>query len=271
MKKIPSLSAGFLVISLALVSFAGAQTVTKGALRELHSGIRSTLEETHDQVTNERVDARFRTSGLTPEQIQTRRQQMYQDIEKMHDTMHENMQKLRDEMKTKMEGYRKDLHDKLASMRDERKKNLVEHLDTRFGEIHDKFVEHFTKVLDRLDEILGRIQSRADKAAAAGKDVSPATKAIAAAKPLIDAARAKVQDFAGKTYPLNITTEDKLGPAVSASRKALHDDLEKVRDTIAAARKAVGEAAAALGSVPKVDEDHENEAATSTSSTTQNP
>ncbi len=270
MKKIPSISTGFLVISLALVSIAVAQTTTPGgrldAIRDfrtqrkdtredLRSNVQSTHEETRTEVKNERVDTRLGNAGLTPQQIEERRRQMHQDIQETRDTMHQNIKKLRDEAKIKIESYRKELHDKLASMRDERKKNLVERLDKRLDEIHDKFVDHFTKVLDRLDEILARIQSRADKAAATGKDVSRVTTAITAARPLIDAARAKVQEFAGKTYPLNITTEDKLGPAVSASRRALHEDIQKVRDAVVAARKAIGDAAFALRNITNVDDD----------------
>ncbi len=69
------------------------------------------------------------------------------------------------------------------------------------------------------------------------------------------AARAAIEAQAGKTYSISVTTEQKLKEAAEAARKALHDDLNKVKEAVKAAHEAVRKAAVALAQIPRVDED----------------
>ena len=175
------------------------------------------------------------------------------------------MEATREELKTKREAEKEALKAKLAAVKDAKKKEAVERLDKKFDEINAKMSGQWTNTLARLEELLGKITSRADKAAVSGSDVSVTRSAVESAKSAIESARTAIAAQAAKTYPIVVTTEDALKSAVAQTRELMNKDLQAVRDAVQAAHKAVSGAASSLKSVPRVNEEP---TATSTSTGT---
>lgn len=148
------------------------------------------------------------------------------------------------------------LKEQLQKIKDERKQQIVEKIDSALDALNKRYLNHLSNVLDRLEDVLKRIGSRADKAQTRTLDVTSVRTAIDKATQAIAAARAAIQTQSGKTYTITITSEDNVRTDVGKTRKALHDDLVKVRDAVKAAREAIRQAATTLAQIPKVDEDN---------------
>jgi len=245
--------------------FRATTQTERGEMRQDIQGVRSTAQ---DAMMEKRSMMRNAETREARQQIlkdmQQIREQRHSDVMSLRKSFKDDLEERRAEMKAKLEVNRGLLREKLSSIRDERKKALVEKLDKHFEEIGNRMIDHFTKILDKFEDVLGKIDDRADKAETNGKDVSSVRTAIDEAHKLIQTARGLITAQAGKTYPINITTEDKLGPAVSSSRNALHNDLQKIRDAAHAARKGVGDAVRALSAIQGVDDESSNTAATTT-------
>ncbi len=82
--------------------------------------------------------------------------------------------------------------------------------------------------LNKMSEILAKAKAR-------GANTTAAEAAIASAK-------TEVVAQAGKTYTVEITTEDKLKIKVGEAMKALKTDLQAVHQKVADARKATADA-----------------------------
>lgn len=144
---------------------------------------------------------------------------------------------------------REEFKERLRLIQDERKRQVVERIDTNMARFNEKWVEHWNKVLSRLREILAKIDSRVDKLAEAGKDVSDVKSAIAKAETAIDAAQAAINEQAGKTYVIEIGEEETLGENVSSVVKQFRDDIKGIIEKVKIARMAVRDAFLALKEV----------------------
>ena len=243
--------------------------VRQKRLEELHK------EQVDIRVMHERTRAEIRTKRIeqqgiirdtqkqireNPERraellknVQEERKELVEFRNREREELQKDMKERRDVAREKILLERDALREKLGTIRDERKRGIVERADKRLEEIANTEINGFTRVLDNLDKVLEKIDSRADKAEANGKNVSSVRTAITNAENLLKTARDLVTAQASKTYPINVTTEQKLGEAVSAARLALHADLKKVRDAIQKARKAVTDANSGLRAIPGVD------------------
>ena len=177
------------------------------------------------------------------------------NLEKEREVFKQKVETARDEFKQKREAAKTELKAKLEKIKDERKKQTVERLDNRFTEINTKQTNHLLNTLTRLEELLGKVSSRADKAAANGKDVSVARTAIEKAKTAIASARTALEAQLKKTYTIQVTDETGLKSAVAVAREALNKDLKAAREAVRTAHKAVVEATKSLKGVPKVDDE----------------
>ncbi|MEK7525133.1 MAG: hypothetical protein AAB548_02055 [Patescibacteria group bacterium] len=144
---------------------------------------------------------------------------------------------------------REEFRAKVSAIRDEKKKALVERMDTKMKELNAKRTAILLRHLDKIEEILNRIETRALEVEKGGKDIASVKTAVQKAKDAIAAARTAVNVQAAKTYIIDITTEDKLGAAVSAARTTLARDLQATHQAVVAARKSVREVLTALAKV----------------------
>lgn len=196
------------------------------------------------------------TNVPSREDIKAKRAELNIQIKNERDAAKKRIETAREEAKNAVETRRAELKNKISKLRDEKKKQIATRLDEQMARLNARWTDHFNNVLDRLSEIIGKIELRADKAQAMGKDVSAVRTAIQNAKTAIESARVAVEAQAKKTYIATFTSEDKLGVAFKTVREQLHKDLFGLRDgAMKSAREAVKEALQALKGVPKVDEE----------------
>ncbi len=137
----------------------------------------------------------------------------------------------------------------LAAIRDAKKQALVEKIDQRISQINANRTAIMLRHLTKIEEVLARIETRVNTLATDGKDVATVRTAITAARTAIAASRTAVNAQAAKTYVINITTEDKLGSAVSSTRTTFAKDLQAAHQTVVAARKSVRDVLKALAKI----------------------
>jgi len=175
----------------------------------------------------------------------------------------------REELKNTIEQKKTQLESKLKNLRDQGKAKIVLNIQSELAKLNNGMVDHFSDVLDRLEKVLTNIKSREAKAAAAGKDVTATSQAIADAQKAIDSARAAVELQSSKIYTITLSaspngtstsssTASVLKIDVGKTRKALHDDLMAVQKMVFAAREAVHKAAQALAQITGVDDIEKN-------------
>lgn len=243
-------------------------------------------------VNSEEARARLEAQKLQIEaQIQARKAEMTakkvevkQNIQQMKEAQRKRLEELKKqaqerakEAAAEIKEARTSAEARVKAAREEGKKRIQELKDTKKREAATKIVaqldrinknwtDHFTKVLDRLDAVLQKIKSRAEKAAANGKDVSMVTTAITDAQAKIDAARTAVAAQAQKTYVLDATVivepdtsgQDNLMAGLRSQfkrlKEQLHKDLTTLRDgAMKDARKAVADVLLKLSNIPGVD------------------
>ena len=206
-----------------------------------------------DAAQNVRVEAtQLRKEAV--DQFRVKREEAKVQLKAKTEELRASVKTKREEVRSRIEAKKIELKDKLRVVRDEKKKQIVERVYDKVNQLNERTTLHFMNALTQIKEILGRVESRADKAEANGIDVVSVRTAITSAEGAIASAQSAVEAQAGKAYSCTVTTEDKLRSDVGAARQALHADLVAVREIVKAARDAVKSAAVALGQVPKVDE-----------------
>ena len=175
-------------------------------------------------------------------------------LEKTREEFKTKLESVREEFKTKLETKREEFKTRLVKIKDERKKEITERLYNRFNEINQKMTTHWGNALDRLTDALGKISSRADKAAAEGIDVTAVRTGITSAEASIVKARTAVTTQAGKVYTINVTDEANLKSEVAAVREALNKDMKVVKEVVEAARKSVVDVLRLLRGIPRIDD-----------------
>lgn len=135
------------------------------------------------------------------------------------------------------------------TIRDEKKRAIVERMSTRIGQINSNRSAIMLRHLSKIEETLNKIEARALKLEQSGKDISSVKTAIQKARTAIAAAKEKVNAQTTKTYSINITTEDKLGSAVSSTRILFAADLKAANQSVVNARKAVRDVLVALSKI----------------------
>ncbi|MBX4205740.1 hypothetical protein KW795_00930 [Candidatus Microgenomates bacterium] len=153
----------------------------------------------------------------------------------------ETTKQKREEAQTKREAARDEFKEKLQTIKDTKKQQIVSKIDENISTLNQKWVDKWNEVLTRLTEILAKIQTRTDKAQANGKDVAQITAAIADTQTAISTAQTAVDAQASKTYTITITSETGLGTDVKTTINSFHNDIKNTRESVEAARKAVGD------------------------------
>jgi DNA repair exonuclease SbcCD ATPase subunit len=190
-------------------------------------------------------------------EIEAKREAAKAEFEAKEQKFREELEAKKAEVKQKMEAARAELAQRLRKIKDEKKKAAVERIANQINELNKRQLAHFEENLKKLSRVLERIVSRSEKAAARGLDVSKVRTQVDAAKAAIDAAYEAIKVQSGKVYSLlsATTTESGLREEVGRVRQLFHDDLDKVKQAVKAARDAVHQAAVILGQIRGVDEE----------------
>ncbi len=144
---------------------------------------------------------------------------------------------------------RSEFRTRLSTVRDGKKKAILDRTDKRIVEINANRTGIMTRHLTKIEEILNKIETRAQQVEKRGKDISAVKAAIVTARATILSARSAVATQAAKTYTIDVTTEDKLGAAVSSTRTAFAKDLQAAHQSVVTARKSVRDVLKALANV----------------------
>lgn len=226
---------------------------------------------------NTTAQEKMRKEGKMPNEMEKMRLSAQNATSTLRDAKaaKERMEAVREEAKSRIEAQREKNDKRLSEIKDKAKQEKAQGIAKQFAHINKQWTDHFMNVLEQLDEIMKKVQSRADRAASAGKDVSATVVAIQSAKTAIDSARAAVVVQAGKTYELNTSASSTVAVPTTATTtpggqselirnlntafKSLHaslfKDLTTLRDgPMLAARRAVQAAAQSLVKIPGVNE-----------------
>lgn len=202
------------------------------------------------------VPAMAQTNVSSREDIKAKRTELNTQLKDEREAAKKRLETAREETKKMAETRRAELKDKISKLRDEKKKQIATRLDEQMAHLNTQWTDHFNNVLGRLSEILSKVELRADKAQATGKDVSAVRTAIVNAKATIVIARTAVETQAKKTYVATFSSEKELREAFKTVKEQLRKDLFGLRDDpMKSAREAVQNALQALKGVPKVDEE----------------
>ena len=216
------------------------------------------------------VSVSAQTTAL--EQFIQKRQEAEQMTQQKRLELKSAIEAKRTELRDKIKAKKEELKTQLQKIKDERKKQIVERIDARIDTLNERMTGHYLKVLEQIEDVLGRVATRADKAAANGADITAVKAAIAKAQTTIASARAAATAQAGKTYQIAVTVDNNLRVDVGKARQALRTDLVSVREAVKAAHMAVRDAAVSLAKIPRVNEagvPANGQPATTTSTTTQ--
>lgn len=193
---------------------------------------------------------------------------------------------VREEAKERMTEKREKASKRLADIQDKTKRQMAEKVARQLEKLNATWTDHFMDLLNRYDEVVEKMQDRANAAAGKGKEVTVANATIELARVAIENTRTAVTAQAAKVYTLDATvvtvststtTPDGQGELMQGLRKAFQEvhrtlfaDLFALRDgPMKNVRRAVQDALQALGKVPKVDDNDDDETATSTAASNQ--
>jgi chromosome segregation ATPase len=210
------------------------------------------LREMNEAGQEARMESREAIQKLRQE-FQNRMEETNALRERIQNEFKERFENKREEVKNRIQVKREELKQNLQKIKDERKKEIVVRIADNINALNERMLKHFSDTLVHLESVLGKIASRADKAAANGRDITAVQTAINDANKAIAVSRAAIEAQAAKAYDITINTEDALKQDVGKARQLLHSDLVTVRETVFAAREAVKKAAQALYQISGID------------------
>ncbi|MDO8676118.1 MAG: hypothetical protein Q7K16_00435 [Candidatus Azambacteria bacterium] len=187
---------------------------------ELKERIKELRQNVTTQVKTERAD------------IKAKRAELSNQIKDEREAAKKRLESAREEAKKATETRHAELKDKISKLRDEKKKQIATRLNEQMARLNTQWTNHFNNVLGQLSEILLKVELRAGKAEAGGKDVVAVKTAVQNAKNAIATARTAVEAQAKKTYIATFTSEKELGTAFKSAREQLHKDLFGLRDGV---------------------------------------
>lgn len=160
-----------------------------------------------------------------------------------------------DAAKIKYQTQREALMKKLEGLKDEKKKAIIEKISDKIAAINERRTTIMSSALKQLTTHLDRVQTKITEAKGNNINTSSAKTALASAKQAITSAETAVTLQAGKTYTINVTTDEKARAAVGATLKLLETDLLATHQKVVNARLAVMNAVRALALLkPGTDE-----------------
>ncbi|OGK38479.1 hypothetical protein A3F03_03235 [Candidatus Roizmanbacteria bacterium RIFCSPHIGHO2_12_FULL_41_11] len=163
----------------------------------------------------------------------------------------ETLKLKREEAKESYQLKKQEFETKLQEIKDEKKKQIVKRINNRISVVNKNRSERMIQVLEKLSTIIDRLTEKVNTAKNYDLDTSASEIAIANAKTAVIAAQTAVTTQAGKSYVVEIQTEETLKAMVGSDVSQLESDLKIVHQAVVDAKQAVskaGEEVAKLGS-----------------------
>jgi hypothetical protein len=165
---------------------------------------------------------------------------------KARELFRENQDVARKDFEARRKAAQSELKTKLAAFKDQAKARIVSNLDEEFNNINARITAKMTTRVEKIETVLGKIGTRTEAEAVAGKDVVAVRAAIAVATTAIADARAAITVQTAKTYTITMTDEDKAKEAAKTTRALLKADVDVAEAKIKIAHDKVRLAAQAL-------------------------
>ncbi|MEX2052931.1 MAG: hypothetical protein WD898_01750 [Candidatus Paceibacterota bacterium] len=221
------------------------KTEVRDIRTEVKENVRDTIDEVRGNV-QERTDQAREALRVNQERLRVEAREKIDAVKERGEEAREMIDQKREELKTRIDQKREELKERLEQVRDERKREAVERIDQQMDALNERLLNHYTDILKRLEGVLENLQEKASDFEARGVDVTPVREAIASATAAIDRAYAAIEAQSGKTYTIEVTTEDNLRNDVGGARQQLHDDLSVVVAALRNAHSAVKNVATVL-------------------------
>ncbi len=157
----------------------------------------------------------------------------------------------REEAKEEHAAKRQEFQEKLAELKSARKQKIVENTDERLVKLNETRTDRLSEHLNTMSEILDRIEGKV-------ADLDNSTdvdKAIEEARAAIETAQSAVEAQAGNEYIVDIVGESELKTVVKAVVDEFKADMKALIGLVKDAHKETREAAQALGSSKKTEEE----------------
>ena len=146
---------------------------------------------------------------------------------------------------------RQEFQEKLAELKSARKQKIVENTDERISKINETRTDRLSEHLNTMSEILDRVEAKAGNL----DDSTHVDEAIEQARAAIETAQSAVEAQAGNEYIVAITDEEELQTVVKAVVDEFKADMKALIGLVKDAHKETREAAQALGSSQKTEEE----------------
>ncbi|MEK7106504.1 MAG: hypothetical protein AAB895_04090, partial [Patescibacteria group bacterium] len=241
------------------------------AFKTLREEVKKEREENRTEIKGVRDD--FQTSIKEKKEdarelIKEKREGLLESIQEKRDLFKEEFEARKDEIKAKREEAKEKFQESLKKIKDEAKRTKVESIANTIPEINIAVTDRASERVKNIETVLVAIESRADKAAATGLDVSTVRTLIASAETAIASARAAIVVQVGKTYAVTIASDTTAKSTLEATRNAFRADVKIMNTAIKAAHDATRKAAEALKAIPNIDTVVVPAPSTTTTSTT---
>lgn len=219
--------------------------------------VRKMREENKAEIKKIRADfqSEIRTKkASSTEIVKEKRQALIEGIQEKRDLFKKEIELKKEAVASSTLAIRAKFKEDLAKIKDEKKKAKVENIGENLLELNAKITARATENVNKIEGVLIAIESRADKATAAGATRLANVRAlIAVSETAIADARAAISVQTAKTYAVSIQSDATVKTSLESTRNLLKADIDAMNAKIKAAHEATKKAAAALKAEPKAN------------------
>lgn len=226
------------------------------AYKMINEQAKELREKTREDIKNDRDDFKMAVKEdreAAKEMIEEKRDSLLSSIQERRDLFKQEFEVLREEMKARHEALREKFQADLLKIKDENRRTKVENISNNFTEINIQVTARASTTVDKIEAALVSIESRADKAAVNGADVTNVRALIVTAETAIADARTAITTQIAKVYSSTISSDGTVKASLQSTRDQFRADLKVMKDKIKAAHSATKRAAEALKNIPNVD------------------
>ena len=226
------------------------------AYKQLNAETKDQRVQTKEEIEKIRADFKMTVKDdreKAKEMLNEKRGELIQAIQDKRDLFKEEFEARKDEMQAKREEMKAKFKESLLKIKDENKRTKVENISNNFAEINVKVTTRASGIVDQIETVLVSIESRADKAATGGADVTKVRASIVLAETAIADARAAIALQVSKVYDTTINSDATVQNSLQSTRNQFRTDLQAMNTKIKAAHSATKKAAEDLKAIPNVD------------------
>jgi hypothetical protein len=192
-------------------------------------------------------------TASTTELFKEKRTELIKAIQEKRDIFKGDLDAKRAAMASTTASIRANFKADLEKIKDENKRMKVEKVGNNLIELNTKITEKSAERINKIEEVLISLESRADKAALEGLNMTNVLAHIANSEAIIAEARLAISTQATKTYTVAITDEATAKASLQTSRDLLKKDIEVMNTKIKAAHDATKKAVEAFKVVAKAN------------------